>query len=60
MSVIVRNMPMPSSCSECLIGRKEPYCPITGYGKPAGKRSIACPLLPISEEEIDEHLNRSE
>lgn len=57
MSVIVKGIKMPRSCAECDIGRRFDlnYCPITGYGKPIGKRSVVCPLEPLPEDKGDKN-----
>ena len=43
------NIIRPNSCAECPLCRYQnkrykSICPLTGAGKPYGKRSIACPL----------------
>jgi len=51
--IVTIDIPFPKTCADCEIGKlrkgnlSEGICPLTGFGKPKGRRSLACPLKKV-------------
>ena len=52
---------IPKACDDCYlirkielyVGKVGPICPISGFGRTKGRRSIACPFVCVEESDTE-------